>query len=159
MDRPEEESGVAKEVVLYNSDGAIVNELGRIIKPGRSAFTKANAAENARKSHEKRRQNAIEAATEGILAGIPPGTLAKTVWGGMKAIIQAQTQLALDIDKGSASTQAAKFVLEQADILVKDEVEEKAGVKLSLNENTAMKLAALLMNKNSTKAKDQIIDA
>jgi len=132
----------------YNKDGALINGEGRIVVPGKSAFTPANAAENARKSHEARRRNSIQAAKDGIMAGLSTkDILVKSPWGGMALIIAAQTELAMDISKGNASTQAAKFVLDQADMLVRDEKEDNGKGGVTINEATAMKLAKLLMEK------------
>jgi len=146
--------------IKFNSDGAQITDEGRIIVPGRSAFTPETAVAAAHASHKKRRENAIEAAKKGILAGLSTDEIiVKSPWGGMSIIIAAQARLAIDISKGNASTQAARFVLEQADILVKAEEEQKQVEGLSLDQGTALKLAELIMSNKSNKAKDQVIDA
>ena len=148
------------EETRVNSDGAIVDaKSGKIIVPGESAFSVDNAKEMAARSHAKRRENAIEAARIGIEAGLSIAEIKVGLYGGMSAIIAAQTQLALDISKGNASTQAAKFVLEQADLLVRPEEDEAPAKGVALDQSTALKLAELIMSNKSDKAKDQVIDA
>ena len=108
-----------------SEDGIERDENGRFVPGGNnpykaSVITSDSARDMQAKGVASRQANGIAAAERGLLAGLPPDTVAKDVFGGWQSVVAAQTRLALDHDKGHASTRAAEFVGKAIDIMPRD---------------------------------------
>ncbi len=72
---------------------------------------------------------------------IATGTNSPDAWGGWFTVVAAQTQLALNTEKGRASTEAAKFVGRAADLLpqqVKGQPTNQTNVQINVTQDALL---------------------
>jgi len=96
-----------------------------------------------------RYQNAIDAARRGLMRGVSATQLASDEGMAWEHIIAAQTELALAVDMGNASTRAAEFVGKAADLLpdrrvTADALPNGVGARLDVSPDVAAALLAAL---------------
>jgi hypothetical protein len=96
-----------------------------------------------------RRQKALQAAIDGLCAGtkVKPGD----VQGGLQVLFQAQALLAQDVNKGRASTEAMRLILQVLGLFAKNSEagDGSATATLSLSREALQDLAQLLLRHGS----------
>ncbi len=113
----EYESGVLYD---YNAKKALAGAKGSRI-----------TTETASEYHVMRKEKPIEAAREGLRAGVSAVALAEDHNMAWSVIVAAQAELAMSPDMGSSSTKAAEFIGRAADMLP-----DKAPIKLKQGDNS-----------------------
>ena len=132
---------VLKNGAVYDMDRKRIGEN----PPGgtTTAITQANAAEY----HELSRQQRLNAAYRGWMSG----TKRSNAHDALEAIVSNQTELAMNIERGRASTEAARFILQVGEALQDKRTGQEDGLTVTAHVSAGA-IAALLARLDADRA-------
>ncbi len=148
------ENGGARTKVL--ASGAIYDlDAKRIVGKAHDnpyAITQTNANEY----HEMSRQKRLEAVYRGLAAG----TKRSNAHDAVEAIVACQSELAMDIDRGRASTEAARFAFQAGELIQDRRLDASGGVTVTahVGADALASLLAMLDGRREDVIDGQMVD-